>query len=217
MDFIKSHLKLVVPVAVVLVLLIVGVSFYGSVNKTRDQLIVKEKSLNAQYLANQNELSTYILQFKETMGVADAGSDKLNEILSDAISGRYDGNMTPGTGGSMFSAITEAYPDLTATSASYAKVQDLVISGRNAYKNTQNLLLDKIRDYETWTTSGITRSFMVKNLLGAPTDGLRATVGKQTFKGQDALDKMNEIVLSGDAIKSYDTGTMEPLITPNKK
>lgn len=216
MDFVKSHMKLVVPIAVVIVLLIVGVSFYGSVNKTRDQLIVKEKSLNAQYLSNQNELSTYVLQFKETMGVADAGNDKLNEILSAAISGRYDGNMTPGTSGSMFSAITEAYPDLTATSASYAKVQDLVISGRNAYKNTQNLLLDKIRDYETWTTSGITRSFMVKNLLGAPTDGLRATVGTQTFKGQDALDKMNQIVLSGEAIKSYDTGTMEPLITPKK-
>lgn len=217
MDFVKNHKGMVIGGAIVAVLVIMLVSFFSSVNATRNTLIQKEQGLVAQYQSNQNELSTYILQFKESMGVADAGNDKLNEVLTAAISGRYDGKMQPGTGGSMFSAIKEAYPDLTATSASYAKVQDLVISGRSAYKNTQNALLDKIRDYTTWTQSDMVRSFIVKNVLNAPTDNMKITVGTSIYRGQDALDKMSQLVLSGDAVTAYQTGTTDPLITSTPK
>lgn len=217
MDFVKKNKPLIIGAAVVATLIIVVISFISSVNNTRNTLIQKEQSLVAQYQSNQNELSTYILQFKESMGVADAGSEKLNKILTDAISGRYDNNMQPGTGGSMFSAITEAYPDLTATTASYAKVQDLVVSGRNQYRNAQNLLLDKVRDYETWTKSGFVNSFIIKNVLNAPTSDMKVTVGANTFRGQDALDKMSQLVLIQEAINSYETGTTEPLIGGDEK
>lgn len=216
MDFLKNNKGLVIGAAVIAVLAIIGASFYSSINSTKNTLITKEQALVAQYQSNQNELSTYILQFKESLGVADAGSDKLNEILAAAISGRYDGAMEPGTSGSMFSAISEAYPDLTATAESYAKVQDLVVSGRAEYKNSQNLLLDKIRDYKTWTESDFMRSFIVKNVLGAPTDSMKVSVGQNTFRGLDALDKMEQLVLTGDAITAYETGTTEPLISSDK-
>lgn len=217
MDFVKNNKGTVIGAAIIALIVILGFSFYGSVNTTRNTIITKEKSLVAQYQSNQNELSTYILQVKESLGVAEAGSDKLNKILSDAISGRYDGKMEPGTGGAMFSAISEAYPDLTATTASYAKIQDLVVSGRNSYKNTQNLLLDKIRDYDTWTQQGLVRSFIVKNVLNAPTNDMKITVGTNTFRGEDALDKMRQLVLSSDAITSYETGVAEPVIGGEKK
>lgn len=217
MDFVKKNKPLIIGAAVVATLIIVVISFISSVNNTRNTLIQKEQKLVAQYQSNQNELSTYILQFKESMGVADAGSEKLNKILTDAISGRYDNNMQPGTGGSMFSAITEAYPDLTATTASYAKVQDLVVSGRNQYRNAQNLLLDKVRDYETWTKSGFVNSYIIKNVLNAPTSDMKVTVGANTFRGQDALDKMSQLVLIQEAINSYETGTTEPLIGGDEK
>lgn len=217
MTFVKNHKGLVIGGAIAALLLIIIVSFISSVNGTRNTLIQKEQSLVGEYKSNQNELSTYTNQITESLGVADAGNDKVGQVLKDAISGRYDGKMEPGTGGAMFSAISEAYPDLTANTAMYAKVQDAVIAGRNQYKNTQNKLIDRARDYETWTQSDFVRSFIVKNVLGAPTDNLKITIGQNTFRGQDALDKLSQPILSGAAIQSYETGVTEPIIGGAKK
>lgn len=213
MEFIKKHRIAVAVVAIIVVIVAIFVIvFYSKVNGLRNTAINKETALVAQYQDNQNELSTYILQFKESMGVADAGASRLEEILIDAVKGRYDGNMEPGTSGSMFSAIAEAYPDLTATSESYAKVQDLVVSGRNEYKNKQTKLLDMIRDYNSWRDRDLIDSAIIRDWVGAPTDRLAVTVGGNKFTGEDALEKISEIVLVQDAIDAYDTGTQEPLI-----
>lgn len=217
MTFVKNHKGLVIGGAIAALLLIIVVSFISSVNGTRNTLIQKEQSLVAEYKSNQNELSTYTNQITESLGVADAGNDKVGQILKDAISGRYDGNMQPGTGGAMFSAISEAYPDLTANTAMYSKVQDQVVAGRNAYKNTQNKLIDRARDYETWIQSEWLRSFIVKNILGAPTENLKITIGQNTLRGQDALDKLSQPILSNSAITSYETGVTDPLIGGAKK
>lgn len=212
-EFISKHKIGVVVGAVALVIVaIVAMVFYSKVNGLRNTAISKETALVSQYKDNQNELSTYILQFKETMGVANVGADRLEDILVDAVKGRYDGNMEPGDSGSMFSAIAEAYPDLTATSESYAKVQDLVVSGRNAYKNQQTKLLDMIRDYDSWRNRDFIDSLIVRDWIGAPTDLLKVNVAGVTYKGEDALEKISEIVLVQDAIDSYDTGIQEPLI-----
>lgn len=204
---------LLTGIVAVVVLVILAFSVFGYINTVRNEGIKQENALEAQYRSNQNELSTYILQFKESLGVADKGSSKLEEILTEAVKGRYDGNMEPGTGGSMFSAITEAYPDLTATTQAYAKVQDLVVSGRNAYKNQQDKLLDQIRAYENWSESGLFRS-MVVDMIGFPSDSLEARVGDKTYKGAEALDKMKDIVLVKDATQAYDTGETAPLVEP---
>jgi hypothetical protein len=217
MTFVKNHKGLVIGGAIAALLLIMIVSFISSVNTTRNTLIEKEQALVGEYKTNQNELSTYTNQVTESLGVADAGNDKVGQILKDAISGRYDGKMEPGTGGAMFSAISEAYPDLTANTAMYAKVQDQVIAGRNQYRNTQNKLIDRARDYDTWIKTDFVRSFIVKNVLGAPTDDLKITVGQNTFRGQDALDKLSQPILSGSAIQSYETGVTDPLIGGTKK
>lgn len=217
MTFVKNHKGLVIAGAIVLLLFIFIASFVSSINSTRNTLIQKEQSLVGEYKANQNELSTYTNQVKESLGVADAGNDKVGQILKDAISGRYDGNMQPGIGGSMFSAISEAYPDLTKNTDMYAKVQDQVIAGRNQYKNTQNKLIDRARDYETWIQSDLMRSFIVKNVLGAPTNELKINIGQTTLRGQDALDKLSQPIMSSDAVKSYDTGVSDPVITSPAK
>lgn len=211
-EFLKKYKGLVITGVVVLIVLIVAGSLYGNVNSLRNTAIQKEAALVAQYSDNQNELSTYVVQFKESLGVADQGSERLEGILVEAVKGRYDGNMEPGDSGSLFSAITEAYPDLTATTESYAKVQDLVVSGRNAYKNKQSKLLDMIRDYNTWRETDFIDSWIIRNVINAPTDSLKVTVGSNTFRGEDALDKISQIVLVQDAVDSYDTGVLEPLI-----
>lgn len=206
--------KALVGGAVAVLVLVIGVfSTLGYVNGVRNTGIQYEQSLNAQYQSNQNELSTYILQFNETLGIADKQSAELNAILVEAVKGRYDGAMEPGTGGSMFSAIQEAYPDLTANTEMYARVQDLVVSGRNAYKNDQDLLLDKIRVYETWKDTGLVKS-MVVNSLGFPSDRLEARIGNDVERGEDALDRMKTLVLTDAAVEAYTDGTQDPLIVP---
>jgi hypothetical protein len=217
LDFVKNHKGLVIGGGIIAVLLIMLVSFISSVNTTRNTLITKEQALVGEYKTNQTELSAYTNQVKESLGVANAGNDKVGQILKDAISGRYDGNMQPGTGGSMFSAISEAYPDLTANTAMYAKVQDQVVAGRTQFKNSQNKLMDRARDYQTWIQTDFVRSFIVKNILGAPTNELKITIGETTLRGQDALDKLQQPIMSSDAVKSFETGVSDPVIGGDAK
>ena len=211
----KSAKQLIIWGALILVAVIATVSIFGFINGTRDEGIRKTSALEAQYSDNQNELSSYILKFNESLGIADRQNSKLNEVLLDAVKGRYDndGSLNPGTGGQLFSAITEAYPDLSANSEAYMKVQDLIVSGRDAYKNKQTKLLDMVRDYDVWLQSDFLKSSVIKS-LGFPGDYLEVKVGGQTLRGQDALDQIASIVLTKDAQEAYETGTMDPLITP---
>lgn len=199
--------------AVMIFALIAGISLFSTFNTVQKDGKAMENSLEAQYKANQNELSTYIMQFKESLGVADRSTAKLDEVLANAITGRYDGDMEPGTGGQMFSAITEAYPDLTATTESYAKVQDLVTSGRAEFRNQQNKLSNMLSTYETWMEGGLIHSQIVK-MSGFPSDSLEARVGDKVYKGADALEKMHQQVLAAEAVESFDTGVTEPLLLP---
>lgn len=212
----KMGKGLIATIGIIVVVVIVAFSIFGTINSTRNEGIKQENALEAQYRSNQNELSTYILTIKESLGIADKGNNKIDEILSNAIQGRYDGNMDPGTGGSMFSAITEAYPDLTANIKMYEKVQDAVVSGRAAFKNQQNKLLDMVANYENWLQSGIVRSTVVK-MIGFPSGTLEARVGDTVYTGQDALNKMKQIVLVKDATVSFETGETAPLIEPESK
>lgn len=216
MTFIKSHKGLIIVFGFIAVIAIILVSVYSSINSIRGTAVGKETALVAQYKDNQQELSSYILTFNESLGIADRQSNKLNDILLDAAKGRYDNDtsLEPGTGGAMFSAISEAYPDLTATSEVYANVQNLVVSGRNAYKNKQTKLLDMIAGYNTWKEEDLFRKFVLDSIVGAPTDNLAVIDAGKSYYGPAALEQISQIVLTQDAVDAYETGTQNPLIMP---
>lgn len=199
---------------VLLILLITILSVYGTINSARGGAITRENAIVAQYGDNKAELSKNILIINETLGIADRQSDVLNEILADAVQGRYDGDLQPGTGGTMFSAIAEAYPDLTATSESYQKVQDAISSQRESFKKQQSKLIDMIRDYKTWTTADLFRSWVLDTFVGTPTDKMEIEHNGETLTGQRALDQASKIITTSDAEEAFETGTQEPIITP---
>lgn len=203
----------ITTIVIVLVVVIAAISLFTTFNNVQKEGKAQENRLEAQYKAGQNELSTLTLSVKESLGVADKGANKLDEVLTNAVAGRYDGAMEPGDSGSLYSAITEAYPDLTATSESYAKVQDVIVSGRAEFRNQQNKLSNMISNYESWMDSGLIHSQIVK-MAGFPSDSLEARVGNDVYKGEAALDKMKQQVLAQEAVDSYDTGIVEPLIEP---
>jgi hypothetical protein len=211
----KGIKRLIVWGALALVLIIAAGSLYGFVNTTNSEGVRKTAALTAQYDDNKNELSSYILKFNETLGVADRQSTRLNDILENAVKGRYDndGSLDPGTGGELFSAITEAYPDLSANSEAYMKVQDEISAGRDAYKNKQSKLLDMVRDFDTWRNTGLIKRNVVA-FLGFPGSFLTVTNGGQTYTGEAALEQVRSIVLTDEAVAAYENGTQAPLITP---
>lgn len=196
-------------IAVGLIVFTLGFTF-GSVNKARNEGITREAALNAQYLDNQNELSSFVSTFYEQLGIADRKSDKLESILVEAVKGRYEGETSaqPG-GGALFSAISEAYPDLSALDT-YDKVADTISAGREAYKNKQSKLLDMLRSYDTWRKKGLVHSKVV-SAAGFPSSGLQARIGDKVTTGSEALDHMYRIVLASQAAEAYETGTLEPL------
>ena len=110
MNFLKT--RNLVFIALAAVGLFSAFGFYGFVNSTRTEGIQYETAISAQYQVNQNELSTYVVSIKEQVGIANLKSAKIDTILRHAVEGRYgDDGFKPN--GAMFSAIQEAYPDMT--------------------------------------------------------------------------------------------------------
>lgn len=208
-------------VALVVAMVVLGalgaglLSLYGFVNSVRNEGVGLETQLNAQYLANQNELSTFVSSFYEQVGVANLKSEKMDQIITDAVKGRYegDGGGGYGQGSPFFSAIVESYPDVKSLDI-YDKIVSFVQSGRESYKNKQDKLLDQMRAYDTWRRTGLVRSQVVAT-LGFPSENLEARVGAKVVTGAAAREQMLLIVTTSDTKKAYETGTMEPLKVPS--
>lgn len=213
MEFYNQYKAWIIRGAIALVVILVLVVWpLRALSATKSEGVDQETQLTAQYQDNQNTLSAYIAGFYEQTGIAKVKSDKLNAILLDAVKGRYDGKMSPGTGGAFFSAITEAYPDLSGLNI-YDKIVDYVAAGREGYKNKQSQLLDRIRSYDNWRNKGLIHPVWV-SFAGFPSKNLEARVGDDTVTGAEALKKMKQIVLVGQATQAYETGTDQILTVP---
>lgn len=191
----------------ILAIVVIFFSGVGCYSSARKGAINKENALEAQYRANQNEISSYKAGAREQFSVAVAKTDALNRIIEDAVKGRYEGaGQKPGTGGALFSAIKEAYPTLDLSV--YDRIIDYIQGKREAYKNVQNKLLDMIQDYENYLSDSLTRQALLSNF---PSNRLEARVGDTVYKGDAALQKMKQIVLTKEAEKAYENGEEEPL------
>ncbi len=211
----KISKPLVIVGALVLVLIITIVSFLGYFSNVKNEGLKHETNLSALDKVNIGELSNLTLKAQETLGIAEKGNEQIGAILSDAIAGRYGNDVNQGTDGKLFSAITEAYPDLTKNTAMYEKVMDVIIVGRDKFQNQQTIMADKVSAYNYWRNEGLIRPMVVK-MLGIPSENLKAVRGGETFTGLDALKKMDQVIASKEATKAFETGELEPIITPSK-
>jgi hypothetical protein len=203
---------LIITIVILGVILVGFFSLYGYTNNLRSQSLDWETQLNAKYLSNQNFLSGYISTFYEQVGIANLKSDKMDQIILDAVKGRY-GNTGFSSNGALFSAITEAYPDVKGLNI-MDRVMDTIAAGRDGYKNKQDDLVDTLRGFDKWRQDGWTQSFIIEHVIGIPSHRLQARIGDHVVYGQAALEKMQQIVLTSSAKQAYETGTMEPLAIP---
>lgn len=206
-QFTRTHAILA---AVVVALLVIVFSIVGTFSSVKNEGIDRETALSAQYRANQVELSKFVSGFYEILGVADRKSEKVEEILIGAVTGRYVGDTTanPG-GGELFSAITEAYPDLSQLDV-YDRVVDYIASNRQTFADQQEKLSDMLGRYDAFLNKGLVRP-MVVGALGFPRETLKAQSGEQLLTGEAALTQMQRMVLTDAAVDAYESGTMDPL------
>jgi len=207
----KVGIVIVIVSMFLFVVVLLG-SIYSYVNGLYSASVSYETQLNVQYLSNQNYLSAYISGFYEKLELVKFQSEKLNQVLLDAVKGRYDkGGFKVGS--SFFTVIREAYPEqsLAGLMKSFDKVNNYISAGREGYRAVQDKLLDQLRAYDKWRESGIVQRLIVGDVLGVPSERLEARIGANVYKGKVARDKMYTLVLASDARKAYETGTMEPL------
>lgn len=211
----RNRIPLLIVGIIAVATFIVAVSCYSYTNGVRSTGIEKEQQLTAQYLDNQNYLSAYISGFYEQVSVAERQSVILDEVLLDAVKGRYDEGAFS-VDSALFSAVVEAYPEASAQTLleNWGKIQDYIASQREGYRNQQSKLLDILRSYDSWRKTGFVKSFVAGSVLGFPSENLEARVGDTVLRGPAARDKMYQIVLTRDAITAYETGEMDPLEVP---
>jgi hypothetical protein len=209
-------MKKIIGIGIVAVIVLALFGVYSKYNSLQMTAADYETQLNAQYLDNQNELSTYISKFYESVGIANLKSDKMDQILTDAVKGRYEGNSSAKVGGGqMFSSIKEAYPNLDMSQ--YDRILDLISAGRDAYKQKQSKLIDMLRGFDKWRVGSGAVNKLLIGWMHIPDDELQARIGKTVTRGRDAEDQMWTIVTTSSTQKAYDTGTMDPLSVPSDK
>ncbi|QQR55706.1 MAG: hypothetical protein IPG59_11840 [Candidatus Melainabacteria bacterium] len=184
-----------------------GIWVYNTINSEYNAGIAIEIKLSGQYQKNQNQLDASTKKIVESVGVANLQSDKFRQIVSDAVKGRYEGKMNPGTGGAMFSAIQEAYPQLDLSI--YNKIVDLIITEREAFKQTQSALLTEVQAYKQWKNTGIIRQWFVAKYF--PSGNLEARIGTKVVTGAAALEQIQLIVTSQGTDDAFNSGKQDPL------
>lgn len=200
-------IALVIALSLFATLVGLGLVLYGYANSLRTDDVNWSTQLNAQYLSNQNYLSNYVSGFYEQLGLVKYKSEKMNQILLDYAKARGEKGAV---GQAFLAAVVEAVPDIKGLNIA-DKMLVYVQAGREGYRAVQDKLLDMLKSYDAWRQDGYIQSWIIANVIGAPSERLEARIGDKVLRGKEARDKMYTIVLTSDTKKAYETGTMEPL------
>lgn len=102
-----------------------------------------EKVIVAQYKNNQNILSSYYNKIEELVQVPSMYKDDFKEIVTASMQGRY------GADGSRASFQWLKEHNINFDASLYKNIQQNIEAGRNEFQQSQTMLLDKRRQYET--------------------------------------------------------------------
>jgi hypothetical protein len=195
-----------IVIAIAVGLVVVGLGFYGYASSVRNTALAWETDLNKSVRVEISERATYETSIVEQLGLVDQKAEKMKEIISAAISGRYGDN--PNQGQALFQAVAEAYPG-TEGLKHYDKIHTSVVSGREAIRNKQNLRIEKAQAYNYWRKEGILRPMILGSIY--PSRDLHFRVGSKDYYAVDALDKMSEPISTQNVNDTFERGVEKPI------
>jgi hypothetical protein len=203
----KSPLPLFIAGVVVLAVFL-GIVGFMIANGITNSGNTKQEDLIARYNDTTNVLSDCLVKTKQSVGTADANTDALDRVITNAVRGRYTEGSTAQPGnGALFSAIKEAYPDTQGLSDRFGDVMIVINGCRTDFKNSQSVLQNDVADFNKWRTG----SFTVRNFGGNdfPSEALEITVNDKPVTGMDALRQMRKLVVVSEAQTGRDTNQIE--------
>jgi hypothetical protein len=164
-----------------------------------------EQGVSAAYNDGALTLSNCVNKTFQAANLANAQSDALADVFRAAVGGRYNQPGSPQVdSGKLFSAIQEAYPDLTGLNQTFNNVLAVITGCQDDYATKQRVVQDKVRDFNSWLTG----SWRVRTFGGGlPNNNLKASIpGAPTLYGQAALDKMSQPIVDASVGSAYNTG-----------
>lgn len=178
---------------------------------TRNEGNKIELTLTAEYKGMMAEYGQFRTSFIDQLGIAREKSGAMDKILTDAISGRYNKPGSPEVdSGKMFSAVSEAYPDLKGLDI-FDKIADFVKTGREKFAQRQEKLANSVKDYQVWRTTGSFLHPIFASWIGFPSKNIEIKIGDKMYRGQEALDKMGTVIISAESNQIFDSGVDTPL------
>lgn len=188
--------------------LLLGLLYFVISNSVTNDGNKKQQDLITYYNDTTNVLSDCLVRTKQSVGATKAQTDALDKVITDAVKGRYDGNTSakPG-GGSLFSAILEAYPDTSGLSKSFQDVMIIINGCRTDFRDSQAILQRGVTQFNQWRTG----SFKVRTFGGKkyPNEDLEIAVASKSVTGKAALKQMRTLVVVEDAQSGRDTGKID--------
>lgn len=178
----------------------------------------QEASLNAWFNDEVVALHTCTAKTARAAQVTNGNTKAVDDILKHAVAGRY-GSGNNLDQGKLFSAMHEAYPDLSALNKTFQDAMAIMVGCQDDFAAAQNVVQAKVANFKSWRTG----SWTVRTFGGDefPNDNLEVNIaGMDRLTGQQALNLMSRPIADADTANAIKTGEDEsykndPFATPS--
>ncbi|MGV9001866.1 MAG: hypothetical protein ACOH18_02830 [Candidatus Saccharimonadaceae bacterium] len=212
-SFVTQYKKFFWMGGIALVVIIVLWYFFGYAVSQRNEGEQQEQDLTALYSQSMISLSTCLDQGQVAAQVTQQEYESIKNVLVGAVSARYvdaNGKSTNASGalggGQLISALQEQYPQIDQRS--WQNLQTLVIGCRDEFQGKQDHVQAYAASYNRWRVSNSAFNSWIKSSF--PSDELKVTTATgDTLYGRSAYDRIVRVVAVQEAIKAFETGTLD--------
>lgn len=174
----------------------------------RNDGIEQELGLVRQWNSMEARYSQGRAAIIDGLQIANEKKEALNQLLKTAIESRS--GQGPLDRRQFLSVVKEAYPSLAQLKI-FDKLVRQVQATRNEFAVDQKKLADQVRAYDAWrTTGGLFHPWYVRQ-AGFPSSSLEIRIGETVLKGQAALDKISQAIISAETTEIFQSGQDRPL------
>lgn len=170
-----------------------------------------ETTINAQWNSNQIVLSEGYMTTLNGFGIANAKKNGILEAFDKTVQTFGKGSKEDFKNSPLVLALHQTFPG-TDWSSIYDKLFDQVIASQQKFAQYQTQMQSIIKPYDDFlhpTPVNFVRFALIKACF--PSNALRATIGKETVRGEAALELMRKPVTSQAGDDAFRDGQQKPI------